>query len=207
MFGWVERVEELIDDLASVRVCGIRGMFGVGDGVFEESGFVFGEVGEADFGADFLTPETIDAGIDGDACDPVRERLVGAERIDAGEDLEEDILSDVLFVGGAWEVGADDADDVRVEGLDERACCGFAAVADEGDEAVPVRRGRGIRVQHEGIWDWRRRAGELVTDRNAKRGMKERRARRQARMPLMGLQGSTPVRRASRPWNLTEKRE
>ena len=144
-------------------------MFGVGDRVFEEFGFVFGEVGEADFGADFLTPETIDAGIDGDACDPVVERLVGAERVDVGEDLEEDILSDVLFVGGAWEVGADDADDVRVEGLDERACCGFAAVADEGDEAVPVRRGRGIRVQHEGIWDWRRMAAELVTDRNAEK--------------------------------------
>jgi hypothetical protein len=62
-----------------------------------------------------------------------------AELVEAGEDLGEDGLDEVFFGGAAWEVGADDLDDKRMQVFEQVPGGVFIAPAHPRDTGFDVQ--------------------------------------------------------------------
>jgi hypothetical protein len=80
------------------------------------------QVAESPFRTAALGSQGIETGADGEACQPVLERfaVTGLVLIETDEHLEKHVLGEIFLGHAAGEMTADDADDFRIEMLDQR---------------------------------------------------------------------------------------
>ena len=121
LFAWFEGREKFSEDFTGEGGAALGGLGRSGLSAVEVEGFVNAEFVVGDDGAFLLAPESVVAGVESDAGNPVLEGLFGGELVKAGEDFEEDVLRDVLFAFGAGKVSADDGNDERVEPVHQLA--------------------------------------------------------------------------------------
>ena len=118
------------ETFGGVAACGFVGVGGVGE-TFE--GFWFVEWDEEGSAA-FPAFEVSEAGIDGDAGDPVGEGGVEAVGMEAAPEVDEDVLAEVVEFRGALDVAGGHGGETAFAGADDGVEGGFVAGLGGADE-------------------------------------------------------------------------
>jgi hypothetical protein len=130
---WAEGGEGWAETFCGVAAGGFVGVGGVWE-TFE--GFWFVERDEEGSAA-FAAFEVSEAGIDGDAGDPVGEGGVEAVGMEAAPEVDEDVLAEVVEFRGALDVAGGHGGETAFAGADDGVEGGFVAGLGGADE---VRR-------------------------------------------------------------------
>jgi hypothetical protein len=101
--------------------------------------FFFAKIGITKFRTHFLGLDLVDAGVDGDAGDPMFERHFAGELRELLKNLGENHLAKILFVGAPGAMGAHEFKDERMEPADQLAGGVFIVLERSGDERTGIR--------------------------------------------------------------------
>lgn len=131
--------QQLLDDLAGFECLFGWEVAGIGCQVLDDLGLGLGKVGVAEFGADAFAIELVEAGVDRDPGDPVRQGDFPPELVESGKHFGEYGLHEILFGGPAGKVGPHDLDDEWVQVLHQTPGGVFIPIAHPRDAGFNVQ--------------------------------------------------------------------
>lgn len=136
--GWGKIRQQFLDDLSGFEglLCGE--VAGIGSEVLDDLRLGLGQVRVAEFGAHAFAVELVEAGVDRDPGDPVREGDLPPELVESGKHFGEHGLHEILFGGPAGQVGPHDLDDEWVQVLHQTPGGVFIPIAHPRDAGFNV---------------------------------------------------------------------